>query len=255
MLATLFGLNVAEVEPSSLALGYRLSSTRVALHVKSKLVLGSFARGSHAPAPMPDCLVDHPRLAQAFFVVEREAQFNGITAYDERTGEGDLRYVWAKTNGEQVIITLVVSAAESRAAELLPDLLKICDGVLVSVQSGKSNSLRGDEARLMLGNSEVLESASLADGRGRRAGVHAAKSRGRGARLLGAGQPERGRLEPLAFDLYAGAGITTRALAQHYGEVVACVVPRERSAAGHRAEQRRGLPRARAPAHLPRVPD
>lgn len=222
MLESLYGLKVAEVEASSLSLGYRLSSKRVALHVKSKLVLGSFARGSHAPAPMPDCLVNHPRLAQAFFVVEREAQFNGITAYDERTGEGDLRYVWAKTNGEQVIVTLVVSDTASRAAELLPGLLKICDGVLVSVQPGKGNSLRGDEARVMRGNSEV--SISLL---GQTVEVGAlgfmqpnpeVAERAYWALVSPVEQGER----KLAFDLYAGAGITTRALAQHYGEVVAC---------------------------------
>lgn len=222
MLEMQYGLTVSEVEPSSLALGYRLSSKRVALHVKSKLVLGSFARGSHAPAPMPGCLVDHPRLVQVFTVIERECQFQRIAAYDERTGQGDLRYVWAKTNGEQVIVTLVVANEVSRARELLPDVLKVCDGVLVSVQSGNANSMRGEQPELLRGQSEVAVSLLGQHVEVGALGFMQPNPEVAERAYWALVSPPEGAENRLAFDLYAGAGITTRALAQHFAEVVAC---------------------------------
>ena len=256
MLSTLYGLEVSELEPSSLSLGYRLSSKRVALHVKSKVVLGSFARGSHAPAPMPGCLVDHPRLSQVFTVVERECQFQRIAAYDERTGQGDLRYVWAKTNGEQVIVTLVVAHAESRAAELLPAVLNVSDGVLVSVQSGNANSLRGGPATLLRGHSEVsvdLLGQSVEVGAlGFMQPNPEVAERAYWALVSPVDQGPRS----LAFDLYAGAGITTRALAQHYSQVVACeAYPESAAQLGIEASSVEDFLARELASSSPRVPD
>src|SRR5690606_24983878 len=52
-------------------------------------------------ANMHGCLVDHPRLRAAFDELERVANELSIIPGDE------LRYVWAKTNGEQVLLTLI----------------------------------------------------------------------------------------------------------------------------------------------------
>jgi 23S rRNA (uracil1939-C5)-methyltransferase len=206
------------------ALGYRHSSKRVALSLHGNLVLGSYARDSHAPASMAGCLVDHPQLVAVFDEIERRGRELGVVPYEERSDRGDLRAVWAKTNGEQAIVTLVVRSAHELAATRLAPALTRAAGVLVSVHGETSNNLRGAAAVPVKGVAEL--SLTLL---GQRVELGA----------LGFLQPNPGAaalayralLEPsadggggtqLAFDLYAGAGVTTRALAARFAEVMAC---------------------------------
>jgi tRNA/tmRNA/rRNA uracil-C5-methylase (TrmA/RlmC/RlmD family) len=232
MLRDRFGLAVDEVVAAPAQLGYRYSSKRVALVRRGVPFLGSYALGTHDPAAMPDCLVDHPLLVRAFAAVESGMRAAGIAVYDERKAEGDLRYVWAKTNGRAVIVTLVTAADETRVAALLPALSETAVGVLHSVQGSRGNALRGRAATLLWGEREV--SLSLL---GERVEVGAlgflqpnpvvAEAAYRHLVALDAPESARG----LALDLYAGAGITTRTLRGVYREVVACEAHPESAAA------------------------
>lgn len=58
-----------------------------------KLALGLFARGSHDLVEIPGCVVQHPRLNDAAALIASACERAGIRAYDETTGEGELRYV------------------------------------------------------------------------------------------------------------------------------------------------------------------
>lgn len=224
LLAAQFGLSVREVEPAPRALGYRYSSKRVALEVAGELCLGSYVQGSHAPAPMPGCLVDHPRLAAAFDALEREARRLGVEPYDEARARGDLRYVWGKTDGEAVILTLVTASVASRARALLPAALPGVAGILASVQGSRSsNALRGGPAELLAGRAELA--LALLDQRVEVGALGFLQPNPQLAELAYRAllaPPRSGAARALAFDLYAGAGVTTRALRARYAEVLAC---------------------------------
>ena len=60
---------------------------------RGPLALGLFQRGTHDLVRIPECAVHHPRVNDAAAAVERACRELGIRAYDEATGEGDLRYV------------------------------------------------------------------------------------------------------------------------------------------------------------------
>lgn len=228
MLRDRYGLEVSTVEAPPEELGYRHSSKRVALRdAKSGgPYLGSFSHGSHRPAPMSHCLVDHPQLMRAFAAVESHMRTLAIEPYDELLHTGDLRYVWAKTNGEQVIVTLITAHETTRVRELAARLP--VDGVLHSVQSARTNALRGRPAQRIRGDAEVA--VELLD---QRVEVGA----------LGFVQPNPNVAAAayraltshpggkLAFDLYAGAGVTTRILAQRFERVIACEAQPESAAA------------------------
>jgi 23S rRNA (uracil1939-C5)-methyltransferase len=228
MLRDRFGLQVETLEAAPVQLGYRHSSKRVVLRDARSggPYLGSFAQGSHRPASMANCLVDHPALMRAFTAVESQIRALAIEPYDELLHTGDLRYVWAKTNGEQVIVTLVTAGETTRVGELASKLP--VDGVLHSVQAGHGNALRGTPATLLQGVAEVtvaLLEQSVEVG------------------ALGFVQPnpavagEAYRMltdhpgGALAFDLYAGAGVTTRVLRTRFAEVRACEAQPESAAA------------------------
>ena len=229
-------------------LGYRWSSKRVVAGRAGRLVLGSRVAGRRQRdwvADMRGCLVDHPAIAAAFAAIEDRGDALGIEPW--REGEGDLRYVWAKTNGEAVVITLITGAADSRAAtELGPDLvgLSVGEGRIVgvahSVQAGSSNAIRGEDTRTLAGEVELalrlpeLPEQTLHVGPlgflQPNPSVAALAYRD----LVGPAptQPESETLTgPLACDLYAGAGVTTALLRERFAEVVPCEAYPESAAA------------------------
>ncbi|MCA9535820.1 MAG: class I SAM-dependent RNA methyltransferase [Myxococcales bacterium] len=200
--------------------GYRHSSKRVAFGGPGRVRLGSYIRGTHRVAYMDGCLVEHESIGRAVQSVERAVQAANVGAYDERTGVGLLRYVWFKTDGERVLVTLIMSAEDLEAARRIAEQLDPHDvaGVALSVQAGQGNAVRGSAALPVRGRNELTL---------RVAGVPVPVG------PLGFLQPNpevagecyralvQGTAGKLAVDLYAGAGITTVLLREHFEQVVA----------------------------------
>ena len=215
MLLAQHGLEVGEVVAAPKSLGYRWSAKRIAFGGPGKLRLGSFMRGTNRPADMRACLVDHPLIAAAADELAEGARDLGIAAHDEERKRLGLRAVWLRTNGKQVLATLVTSEAnEDELLRLSPRLTR-CDGVALSFHRDSGNVLRGAEARILRGI-EALD-------------VH-------GTRIgpLGFLQPNPEVAERMyddlvdgigggrVFDLYAGSGATTRRLRAVAAEVWPC---------------------------------
>jgi 23S rRNA (uracil1939-C5)-methyltransferase len=205
-------------------LGYRWSSKRMVSGRAGRLVLGSRVssrRHRDWVADMRGCLVDHPLITAAIDELEDRANALQIEPRE------DLRYVWAKTNGEAVVLTLITGADESRAArELGPALVEagVVAGVAHSVQAGTGNVIRGEDTRVIAG--EVELSLQLADVELRLGPLGFLQPNPRVAAqayrdLVGSPEDEElGRA--LACDLYAGAGVTTALLRERFAEVVPC---------------------------------
>ena len=233
LLAREHGLQVDQVVAAPTEFGYRFSSKRVVGGTPGQLVLGSYTRGTHTLAAMHACQVDHPEIVLAAEELRRVADSLAIEAHDEKiekiektekTGTGDLRYVWLKTDGREVLLTLVTASEDSRAARELPERLRRPAGIAWSVQPSHGNSLRGRPAQVLRGRHELaLELAGVPLTTGPlgflqpnpavAALAYADLVRGPdGLALTG----------ELAFDLYAGAGVTTGLLRQQFTEVRPC---------------------------------
>ena len=209
MLAEL-GVPVDRVVGGDHLMGYRWSSKRVAAHEGARLVLGSYAPGSHDVAPMGGCLVDHPRIAAALDELEDEASRGG--------GGEDLRYVWAKTNGAgQVLLTLVLKRDTDVSA--LASRLTIPAGVASCVQEASGNAMRGHSVRQLTGVDALTVELCGVPVRVGPLGFLQPNPEVAAMAYPDLVGNERGAL---AFDLYAGAGITTHLLRQQYAEVRAC---------------------------------
>lgn len=80
-------------------------------------LIGLFKRFSHDVLPIPDCLVHHPNLNQAFEIVRKWVERNEIIPYQENGGGGELRYlqgVVQRTTGH-VQLSFVLNATQSSA--------------------------------------------------------------------------------------------------------------------------------------------
>ena len=227
------GLEVGAVHAAPSPFGYRLSSKRVAFGGPGRLALGSWQRGTHKPATMDGCMVDHPRIAAAMDAIGRLSRELGIPAYDERKGTGVLRYVWAKTDGERVLVTLVSATDERAPMQAIADGLREAEGVAWSIQRCAGNTMRGGtpialrgpqklsvpvgERLVEVGPDGFLQPNPAAIDEAARALLADAE----GNALTGA----------RAFDLYAGAGLTTDRLRRSFETVEACELHPEGAAA------------------------
>lgn len=200
-------------------LGYRHSSKRVAFGGPGRLRLGSFRRGSHRPAAMAGCWVEHPRIAEAAAEIEKRAADLGLGAFNAKRGQHGLRYVWLKTDGQRVLVSLIASA-EDRSLRSLAERLEGVDGVYQAIQPGEGNAIRGGSPTHLRG----LRSLKLSI-----AGVQTEVG------PLGFLQPNPGMAgrcyEDLiehvggadrVYDLYAGAGVTTALLRERAAKVTPC---------------------------------
>lgn len=229
-----FGLSVDEVVGEDSGFAYRRSAKRVVGGTTGALALGSFARGTHDVAPMDECAVDDPLLVQAFARVGQLANARQVRPFEETGGGGELRYVWAKTNGAQVLVTLFVGDASRDWSNLAKAVVESPDivGCAVVLQAEFGNAIRsGSMPELARAGEADLEFTLL--GASQRVGS------------LGFVQPNpsvaerayralladvRGRV---AFDLYAGAGATTRVLRQRFETVRAAeAIPESARALG-----------------------
>lgn len=208
---------------------YRWSSKRVVGGEVGRLRLGSRAagkrRGDHI-ADMHGCLVDHPRVRAGFDALEQLANEHSIEPWHE--GSGDLRYVWAKTNGTQLLLTLICGAEPSRAAlELGPRLheLGVADGIAWAVQSSSGNAIRGGTPKLIAGLAQLEFDAGLELGPLGFLQPNPVVAALAYHDLIDL-PPSPDQSDPLrgelAFDLYAGAGVTTGLLRQRFDQVIPC---------------------------------
>jgi len=215
MLLSRHGLDVGEVVAAPEALGYRWSAKRIAFGGPGNLRLGSFMRGTNRPADMQGCLVDHPLITAAADELAEAARDLGLAAHNDERQRLGLRAVWLRTNGTQVLATLVTSDADEKELVRLCARLSLCDGIACSFHRGGGNALRGPDATMLRGI-EAL------DVHGTRVGP------------LGFLQPNPEAAEHLydqlvegiggdrVFDLYAGSGATTRRLRAVVTVVVPC---------------------------------
>lgn len=233
MLEAHFGLEVDEVEAPPAALGYRYSAKRVAFGSAGRMRLGSYVRGTHKPARMPGCLVDHPAIAAAADAIEAAAQRVGVAAFDERSGHGDLRYVWLKTDGAQVLATFITVTEDETLARALADAVPELAGIAWSVQPNDGNAVRGSEPVLLRGAATLTVDASGAAVAVGPLGFLQPNPvvAGDMYRALVAGPDGEALERGDAFDLYAGAGVTTAMLRERMHEVTPCEAYPESAAA------------------------
>jgi 23S rRNA (uracil1939-C5)-methyltransferase len=176
---------------------------------------------------MRGCLVDHPGIQACADELVEVGNRLGIEphrpAQDGRDASGDLRYAWLKTDGREVLLTLISSSRESRSEELAAALTRPA-GISWCVQPGSGNALRGQELQHLRG---VRSLSTEIAGRSLDVGPLGFLQPNPAVAELAysslvreeSGRPLRGEL---AFDLYAGGGITTSLLRDGHAQVIPC---------------------------------
>jgi 23S rRNA (uracil1939-C5)-methyltransferase len=105
--------------------------------------------GSHVLADAGSCEVQHPAINEVVSAALEESARLGITAYDEATGEGELRYLVARYSAWQKRVLLIVVTRTRR----LPELRSLAKGIARSARwlGGLVQNVNGDPGNVILG--------------------------------------------------------------------------------------------------------
>ncbi|MCH1639880.1 23S rRNA (uracil(1939)-C(5))-methyltransferase RlmD [Paenibacillus timonensis] len=127
------------------------------------LVGGFYARGSHRIVDMETCLIQHESNDDVVSRVKTIGRRLGITAYDEKTGQGLLRHVVVKVGfrtGEMMLVLVtngdrIPHEGEWIAAirEEMPPVVSICQ----NVNTRQTNVIFGDVTRVLWGREVIFD--------------------------------------------------------------------------------------------------
>jgi 23S rRNA (uracil1939-C5)-methyltransferase len=152
--------SVAACVPSPRPLGYRNKSKLVYAVEGERLLLGAYAPRSHRVVDLEGCRVAEPPLDDVAATVKRLLGEHRVGAWDERLGEGVLRYVILRVNGEgRVLVTLVTGSAEfpdgAALARALVAARPEVSGVVQNINTSRGNTLYGTEEQVLAGTATL----------------------------------------------------------------------------------------------------
>jgi len=154
---------VAACVPSPRPLGYRNKSKLVyAADADGKPVLGAYAPRTHRVVDLAGCRVAEPPLDDVAGALVALLSRHGVRGYDERSGEGLLRYAILRVNHlGQVLATLVTASdafgdGEALARDLMAARPEVV-GVVQNINRSRGNALYGDEERTLAGEASLVD--------------------------------------------------------------------------------------------------
>ena len=151
---------VAACVASPRPLGYRNKSKLVFAESDGRPVLGAYAPRSHRVVDLSGCRVAEPPLDDVATTLRELFAQHHVLGYDERTGEGLLRYAILRVNHlGQVLATLVTASdvfpdGEAIARALVSARPEVV-GVVQNINRSRGNALYGDEERTLAGESSL----------------------------------------------------------------------------------------------------
>lgn len=220
----LAGLDVPLPIGSPKAFGYRNQAKLVARRTSRGLLLGIYRPGTHQVVDIGECPVHDPNITRVLESARRILEAQQAPTYDERTGQGWLRYLVVRTSGWQrsAQIILVVRdrgfAGERNVVRALARLRGVTS-VVLGLNSSPGNVIFGDRFVAAAGKDALIE--RIGDLRIKtRAGVFLQANVGVARRIYERvvrwADPQVGET---CIDLYCGVGALTFHLAARAGRV------------------------------------
>ena len=147
----------------------KLAVTRKSSWGRDGCVFGLYERGTHRVMPIPNCKVHHPSINAAVEILTKASANAGTVAYNEDTGEGDLRYVQLQVERitQKICITLVWNApsikeCQPSLARLTKEIKRLEPNLWHSIWCNCNNNMgnvifaRGDDRWHRISGSEFL---------------------------------------------------------------------------------------------------
>lgn len=148
---------IKPVIPSPSFLGYRNKVEVPVAAMGGRLVSGFYEPYSHKVVPSETCFVEHPLVRRVVSALVSEINECGYTAYEEKTGRGQVRHVVGRlAPGTEEVMAVLVSNVRTLQgsrpmAQRLAGRLDGLKSVVLNVNRKKTNVIFGDQETLLYG--------------------------------------------------------------------------------------------------------
>ena len=193
--------------------------------------VGFYRARTHEVIECEHCLLVRPEADAAAEALREYMQSCRVAGYDEKTGRGLIRHLYARSNaaGESLVCVLVNGdklPKEDRLVTLMRDACPKCTGIVLGTNTKKGNIILGDRYRTLWGSDRLEDTLC---GKTFRLSVPSFYQVNRvQAERLYAKAIEFADLtgQETVLDLYCGAGTITLALSDHAKRVLGAeIVP------------------------------
>ncbi len=133
-----------------------------------RMISGFYSQNSHRVCQHDICRIGSKKFSKVRDFVVSYCNENGVSAYDERTGEGTLRHIYIRESQKgEFVLTLIVNSkkfisdmAEFDFAGKFLSQFSECVGIIANINTDSTNAVLGDKWRKIYG-SEYIEDTLL----------------------------------------------------------------------------------------------
>ncbi|MDF2549339.1 MAG: hypothetical protein K0S07_406 [Chlamydiales bacterium] len=127
--------------------------------------IGLFEKGSHRVMSIPDCQAHHPQINAAIRHIQDWMQEHALSAYDEKTFQGILRYIQLTVEPKSDLVQLVF-VLNLKEAGYLAEQLKTLPGeiwhsIWLNYNTARTNAIFGADWHLVKGDPFLTAQLSL----------------------------------------------------------------------------------------------
>ena len=187
--------------------------------------VGFYRARTHQVTDLSACLIQKPQADAAAGALRRYMAAQHVPGYDEKTGQGLVRHLYVRTNAKgQSLICVVVNGerlpGEEALVEAMRQAVRSAVGVVLNVNTRRSNVILGDRYRTLWGEDTLTDTLC---GHSFRLSIPAfyQVNRDQAEVLYCKAVEYAGRTgTELVLDLYCGAGTITLTMADRAKKVI-----------------------------------
>ncbi len=198
---------------------YRNKALLPAATINGKLRLGLYQKGSHQLVSIDDCLIQDSICGSIIDIVEAWAEQYHITAYNEKTGSGQLRHIMIRSTnyGEQMIGIITKTEKVAQLDALIAQLVARHSSIVSivhNINEQKSNRILGNKYKTLYGKATIIDNIGDIDYELSMASFFQVNGR-QTIKLFNKAIDLAGLTgEQIVWDIYCGAGSITLQLAK-----------------------------------------
>ena len=142
-------------------LQYRNKASFPFSEIEGKIRLGFFAPRSHKLIPITDCPIQKKDIVITMRLVEKWANENKISAYNEETNQGILRHLVIRSTYSGILVTIVTSGNtlpyQKELINILTEGIADLSGIVHNVNNKKTNVILGANNKTVYGKDALIE--------------------------------------------------------------------------------------------------
>lgn len=129
-----------------------------------RVVAGFYKGGSHEIADTPTCLIQSEEADRLMVAIKERALEFGLTPYNEKTGQGQLRHLVVRkgyTSGETMVVLVTKSRKISqpeRLIQLIREVEPTTVSIVQNINPARTNVIFGQETFVHWGKSHIVDS-------------------------------------------------------------------------------------------------